>query len=423
MFTKSTKRTHKSLYSLFRDNQKTGLLTTEEISDIQKAKLEGLFEDESPTDYTQALAHAIWDVPYKTLAKTPMKRCSSIVSVKTAAESEKKPEMPKLQCENSRILDGPDLTKDYYHNPLCWGDRIYIALGSMLYAYNPDIQQIDQINSATIEDSEIRAVVYNNQYLLNINSQYSPLLIDTTVDQVVSKITCEKSYLFAASDGHHSYYFMDKYSDEFSVYDDRSEKPYGIKYLNKAPVISLNINFSSNTLAVNTERKIQLYDLRRMEKPKLAFNGHCSPGKALAFLPDERHIISGGGKSDKKIKIWNTQTGELKSELDTGAQICGIKVLNENSFFVHRGFQDEENPSDTVSCLRLKQNQLIKEAGITITEPDDRILFSAQNPKDPAKLITGSNQENLHFWSIKNLAINIKKKEKPESVLDGPVIR
>jgi WD40 repeat protein len=47
--------------------------------------------------------------------------------------------------------------------------------------------------------------------------------------------------------------------------------------------------------------------------------------RALSWSPTAPGIIaSGGGTSDKTIRIWNAETGTTINAVDTGSQVCNL---------------------------------------------------------------------------------------------------
>lgn len=57
-------------------------------------------------------------------------------------------------------------------------------------------------------------------------------------------------------------------------------------------------------------------------RPTWRFGEHRAAVKAIAWSPHQRGVLaSGGGTADKKIRFWNSLTGGLVSEMDTGSQV------------------------------------------------------------------------------------------------------
>jgi cell division cycle 20-like protein 1 (cofactor of APC complex) len=70
-------------------------------------------------------------------------------------------------------------------------------------------------------------------------------------------------------------------------------------------------------------------------RPTWRFGEHRAAVKAIAWNPHQRGVLaSGGGTADKKIRFWNSLTGGLVSEWDTGSQVSAESlILSRNPLF------------------------------------------------------------------------------------------
>ena len=58
------------------------------------------------------------------------------------------------------------------------------------------------------------------------------------------------------------------------------------------------------------------------QTPLHRFTDHVAAVKAIAWNPHQHGILaSGGGTADQKLRFWNTLTGNLLQEVDTGSQV------------------------------------------------------------------------------------------------------
>lgn len=58
------------------------------------------------------------------------------------------------------------------------------------------------------------------------------------------------------------------------------------------------------------------------QQPLHRFTDHIAAVKAIAWNPHQHGILaSGGGTADQKLRFWNTLTGNLLQEVDTGSQV------------------------------------------------------------------------------------------------------
>lgn len=63
-------------------------------------------------------------------------------------------------------------------------------------------------------------------------------------------------------------------------------------------------------------------------RPTWRFGEHRAAVKAMAWSPHQRGILaSGGGTADRKIRIWNSLTGGVVNEWDTGSQVSHRSTL------------------------------------------------------------------------------------------------
>jgi cell division cycle 20-like protein 1 (cofactor of APC complex) len=93
----------------------------------------------------------------------------------------------------------------------------------------------------------------------------------------------------------------------------------------KQEVCGLKWNADENQLASGgNDNKLFVWSDTN-ETPLHRFNDHTAAVKAIAWNPHQHGILaSGGGTADKRIRFWNTLTGSLLSEVDTGSQVCNL---------------------------------------------------------------------------------------------------
>ena len=64
-----------------------------------------------------------------------------------------------------------------------------------------------------------------------------------------------------------------------------------------------------------------------MQTPLHRFTDHVAAVKAIAWNPHQHGILaSGGGTADQKLRFWNTLTGNLLQEVDTGSQVSLLEL-------------------------------------------------------------------------------------------------
>lgn len=126
--------------------------------------------------------------------------------------------------------------------------------------------------------------------------------------------------------------------------------------------------------------------------PLIDFQEHQAAIRALAFSPSSQNIIvTGGGTSDKTIKMWDINSGETIYSIDTGSQVCNLFWNEEyNEIFSTHGFS---------------QNQLAVWRGFDLSsiaqfyEHKHRVLFMAPSP-DGTKVATADPNDGIQIWTM-----------------------
>jgi cell division cycle 20-like protein 1, cofactor of APC complex len=122
------------------------------------------------------------------------------------------------------------------------------------------------------------------------------------------------------------------------------------------------------------------------------FTDHNAAVKALCWSPHQSGLLaSGGGTADKKIKFWNTLSGQCINTIDTGSQVCNIAW--------------SKNVNELVSTHGFSQNQIIvwkyptMKPIATLTGHTYRVLYLSISP-DGTTIVTGAGDQTLRFWNV-----------------------
>ena len=105
--------------------------------------------------------------------------------------------------------------------------------------------------------------------------------------------------------------------------DVRAREHHVAKLLgHRQEVCGLKWNVQENQLASGgNDNKLFVWD-KMSETHMYRFTEHVAAVKAISWNPHQHGILaSGGGTADMKIRFWNTLTGTLLSEIDTGSQV------------------------------------------------------------------------------------------------------
>jgi cell division cycle 20-like protein 1 (cofactor of APC complex) len=158
----------------------------------------------------------------------------------------------------------------------------------------------------------------------------------------------------------------------------------------KQEVCGLKWNAEQTQLASGgNDNKLLVWN-RFDEHPVLRFSDHIAAVKAIAWSPLQRGILaSGGGTADRRIRFWNTLTGQALSSIDTGSQVCNLAW--------------SKTSNELVSTHGYSQNQVIvwkyptMQQIAVLTGHTMRVLYLAMSP-DGQNVVTGAGDETLRFW-------------------------
>jgi len=170
----------------------------------------------------------------------------------------------------------------------------------------------------------------------------------------------------------------------------------------KQEVCGLKWNPDDGQLASGgNDNRLLIWDGMATE-PLWKFTEHQAAVKAIAWSPHQRGLLaSGGGTADRTIRFWNTMTGSLVQEVDTGSQVCNLAW--------------SKNSNELVSTHGFSQNQIVvwkypsMQQVVSLTGHTYRVLYLAMSP-DGEVIVTGAGDETLRFWNV------FKKRDKSSSL-------
>lgn len=139
------------------------------------------------------------------------------------------------------------------------------------------------------------------------------------------------------------------------------------------------------------DNKLVVWQLGERE-PLYRFSDHIAAVKAMAWSPHQHGLLaSGGGTADKKIRFWNTLTGQCLSTHDTGSQVCNLAWSKSSKELVStHGYSQNQ----VVVWKYPQMEQLASLSGHTM-----RVLYLAMSPEGET-IVTGAGDETLRFWHV-----------------------
>ncbi|OHT06971.1 Meiotic fizzy-related protein 1 [Tritrichomonas foetus] len=142
---------------------------------------------------------------------------------------------------------------------------------------------------------------------------------------------------------------------------------------------------------------VSIFDIRNLEQPISINKDHTSVIHPISWSPKTPDLIAtGGGLTDRTIKIWNTQNGKIDKQVDVASQICNLFwSKNNNEIISTQGFNSNNiffwNETDLKNTAQIKGHK-------------NRVLYAAISP-DHNTLATLTENDPLQFWDLRT---NIK---------------
>lgn len=296
-----------------------------------------------------------------------------------------------------RILDAPDLLDDYYLNLLDWGSNnlIAVALGRSVYLWNASSGSVEELCECPDDGNYISSVSWasDGSHLAVGTADAKVQIWDVTrMKQVrelvghshrVSCLAWNGTILTSASrDSTIVNWDVRKRKDQacVSVLRGHEQEVCGLKWSQSGQQLASGGN--DNNLCIwgadfNLQHKIP---------------AHQAAVKAVAWCPFQSNLLAtGGGTADRHIRFWNTHTGAMVNQIDTGSQVCSLQwSRHEREILSSHGFSKNQ------LCL-WKYPSMAKVA--ELTGHTARVLHMAQSP-DGSSVVSASADETLRFWRV-----------------------
>lgn len=142
-----------------------------------------------------------------------------------------------------------------------------------------------------------------------------------------------------------------------------------------------------------------LFSMKMMDK-MACWDQHNAAVKAIGFNPKFPEIASGGGTADKKIRVFNLQTLQKVSEIDTGSQVCNLRYSPvSNELVSTHGY----SLNQIILWKYDNQSQLSKVD--SLTGHKSRVLYLA-GESEGSKIVTGAGDQELRLWKIFDDSMN-----------------
>jgi len=294
-----------------------------------------------------------------------------------------------------KILDAPDLLNDFYISPLDWScsNQLGVALGPSVYLWNAATGGIHELCSMEGAEyaSSIKFVQEGGGYLAVGSSDKTIGLWDVETQKLMRRMNGHSARVSClAWNGH---ILTSGGRDASIINHDVRVQNHMVSVLSghTQEVCSLHWSQDGTTLASGSnDNTVCVWDGTANQEARLRLTHHQAAVKAMAWCPYQRNVLAtGGGTSDRTIKIWSTVTGVEQQSIDTGSQVCSL-LFNPNS-------------KELLSSHGFSENQLTLWKFPTMTRIKDltghtaRVLHTAVSP-DGTTVCSAASDETLRLW-------------------------
>jgi cell division cycle 20-like protein 1 (cofactor of APC complex) len=301
-----------------------------------------------------------------------------------------------------KVLDAPDLADDFYLNLVDWSsnDVMGVGLGQSVYLWSAKTSEVttlcdlgktsDKVTGINWAPRGNHLAIGTNDGLVQIWDAEHLKLIRTMRGHVnrVGALAWNEHILSTAS------------RDRSILHRDVRVPAQSIAELkgHKQEVCGLKWNSITNQLASGgNDNTLFVWD-GLTTVPLYRFTQHKAAIKALAWSPHQNGLLAtGAGTQDMHIRFFNTITGNLISEVDTGSQVCNLawSMINNELISTH-GFSGGKVSNQVQVWKYPDMSQVATLMGHT-----KRVLYLAMSP-DGESFVSGAGDETLRFWDIGN---------------------
>ncbi|XP_041127101.1 cell division cycle protein 20 homolog isoform X2 [Polyodon spathula] len=308
-----------------------------------------------------------------------------------------------------KILDAPEIRNDFYLNLIDWSsqNQVAVALHNNVYLWNAatgdivllmQVENEEHISSVSwIKEGNFLAVGASDAkvQLWDVESQKRLRNMASHTSRVASLSWNNHVLSSGARSGHIHHHDVRVAEHHIATLSGHSQEVCGLKWSPDGKYLASGANDNLVYVWPNVQES-------RDSTPVHCFAQHQGAVKALAWCPWQTNILaSGGGTSDRHIRIWNVSSGSCLSSLDTESQVCSLVFA--------------PNYKELVSGHGYAQNQLVLwkyPSMVKVAElrgHQGRVLNLALSP-DGSTVVSAAADETLRFW--KCCALDPAKKEK-----------
>ncbi|CAD6884279.1 unnamed protein product [Tilletia laevis] len=299
-----------------------------------------------------------------------------------------------------KVLDAPELADDFYLNLVDWSPSnvLGVGLGHCVYLWSAKTAQVSKLVDLSASKDRVTGLNWAGR---------GPHIAVGTDAGLVQIWDAERMKLIRTHRGHtgrvgalawNEHILSSGSRDRMIFHHDVRVKDQYVAALagHRQEVCGLKWSPESNQLASGgNDNKLMIWDGLHTT-PLHRFTRHEAAIKALAWSPHQHGLLaSGGGTADMKIRFWNTLTGQMLQEVDTGSQVCNLMWSKTANEVVSTHGYSAGKVQNQIQVWRYPAMAPLA----TLTGHTMRVLYLAMSP-DGETIVTGAGDETLRFWDL-----------------------
>jgi cell division cycle 20-like protein 1 (cofactor of APC complex) len=299
-----------------------------------------------------------------------------------------------------KILDAPGLVDDFYLSVVDWSDKNHLAVSLLqsVWLWSGDTGNVLKFCEKKDPGSEYTSIKWAPKgELLAVGDNDGKLeLLDFETKKKIrefeghlDRIDCiswNGTNMISTGGRDHMIYTRDLRSPENYIirFEGHRDEVCGLKWSPNGQQLASGGN----------DNRVFIWSMKK-EEPETKLSQHTSAVKAIAWSPHQQGLLlTGGGYTDRTIKVWNTLSFNLIDCVETESQVCNMLFSkNSNEIVSTHGHYGNQ-------IIVWKYPDLLKLSVIDSNQGHtERVLYLADSP-DGENIVTGASDETLKFWNL-----------------------
>ena len=292
----------------------------------------------------------------------------------------------------SHRIELSDIHSDFYLSPMDWSKRETIAVACTASTVFVNAKTGHFMSPPGTLEMPTSVRFSGDGEALFIGSHDGHAMLYSPVKQSPVTTTCLFDEDVLCADWHENTIIAGGRNGEVVVIDPREWKPAVYKSETEQ-ICCVKFNRDGSRYATGgNDTRVRIWDVRNFKQPYLVYDEHVAAVRAIEWSPCAHNmILTGGGSTDRTIRLWNVETCCTVNWVNTGSQVCNLH------------WNEEHN--EILSTHGFSQNHLAlwKAADLSpvaqFFEHKERVLFMAVSP-DHSRIASAAPDDGLLIWKM-----------------------